>query len=81
MSIRSVSVARCSILFAAVGSALGLTPLFAWGQIEEGSVSRGVIEEVVVTAMRRSQSIQDTPVSISALSSEALDDRGHTGHE
>ena len=49
MSIRSVSVARCSILFAAVGSALGLTPLFAWGQIEEGSVSRGVIEEVVVT--------------------------------
>ena len=76
MSIRSVSVARCSILFAAVGSALGLTPLFAWGQIEEGSVSRGVIEEVVVTAMKRSQSIQDTPVSISALSSEALDDRG-----
>lgn len=76
MFIRSVSVAHCSILFAAVGSALGLTPLLAWGQAEEDSVSRGVIEEVVVTAMKRSQSIQDTPVSISAISSEALEGRG-----
>jgi iron complex outermembrane receptor protein len=30
----------------------------------------------MVTAMKRSQSIQDTPVSISAISSEILEDRG-----
>ena len=76
MPIRSVSVAPSALLSAAICSTLCLTPLFAWGQIEEDPVTRGIIEEVMVTAMKRSQSIQDTPVSISAISSEILEDRG-----
>ena len=35
-----------------------------------------VLEEVTVTAQRRSQNIQDVPIAVTAISSEALEARG-----
>jgi iron complex outermembrane receptor protein len=43
---------------------------------DAGDVSSGVIEEVVVTAQKRSESIQDIPFAITALSQDALDRAG-----
>src|SRR4029077_9274666 len=40
-----------------------------------GQTSSGQIEEVIVTAQRRSESLQDVPLSITALSSTALEER------
>jgi iron complex outermembrane receptor protein len=41
-----------------------------------GSVSAGVLEEVVVTAQKREQSSQDVGISITAMSGEAMDSLG-----
>ena len=50
------------------------TPL-AWrgSAAEQAARSRGVIEEVVVTARKREERLIDTPVSVSALGREALE--------
>ena len=40
---------------------------------ETGAQNEGVIEEVVVTAQRRSQNLQEVPISITALTSEDMD--------
>jgi len=37
-----------------------------------------VLEEVVVTAQRRAQSLQDVPISIDVVSGEAIDKQGYT---
>lgn len=42
---------------------------------QPGSPERGAIEEVVVTAQRVEQSIQDVPISVAAISGAALDVR------
>ena len=38
--------------------------------------TRGVIEEIFVTAQKRSENLQETPIAISALSGEEMDRRG-----
>ena len=45
------------------------------GQTEELSKTEGarVLEEIEVTARRRQESLQDTPVAVTALSQEELD--------
>ncbi len=39
-------------------------------------MAQGVLEEVVVTAQKRSESLQDTPIAITAFTSMALSDKG-----
>lgn len=44
---------------------------------EEAATAAGpVLEEVVVTAQRREQSLQDVPISVTAMSQEQLDSQG-----
>lgn len=43
------------------------------------SAAERVIEEVIVTAQKREQSIQDVPISLSAVSQEAIEIRGMEG--
>ena len=57
-------------LAASAMSALWISPSFAQAD------SRAMLEEVVVTARRREESLQDTPLAVSALGSEMLDNMG-----
>jgi iron complex outermembrane receptor protein len=68
----SLRFANIAVLFAGV-SALSLTmPAFA---AQESEDSTG-LEEIVVTANKRSESLQQAPLSISAVSAEQLELRG-----
>lgn len=74
---KHVMVAGCSLLALAQ-----ITPVVA----EESAVSQqesgvrevqlGAIEDIVVTARRRAESLQDTPIAISAVTSDGLVRRG-----
>lgn len=64
------SLALCSL---ALVSSLVADPAFAQ---QDGS--EGVLEEVVVTARKREELLTDVPVSISALTSKAIEDAGIT---
>ena len=44
--------------------------------VSEQSSSRTVLEEIIVTALKREQSIQDVPVSVTALDDETLKKKG-----
>ena len=51
-----------------------------WAQTEsaaEGESSRG-IQDIVVTATRQATNLQDTPIAITAVAAEALEERGIT---
>lgn len=60
-----------------IALALGLnTPYLAMAQEEAQAESTGLFETIEVTATKRTESIQDVPVSVSALSGEQLDALG-----
>ncbi len=62
-------------LLAGVGSVwFVLCGTFAWAV--EAADNNFVIEEIIVTAQKREQSIQDVPISVSAFDSAFLDDAG-----
>jgi len=65
----SVLTSIAGLIFATVTS----SP--SWAQ-EESESTALVIEEVVVTAQRRDQSLQDVPVAVSNLSADLLQDAG-----
>jgi len=63
------------VIYGLVGSLLGLSASHsALGEME-GSVGTR-LEEIVVTAQKRSESLQEVPISASALSGEAMTTRG-----
>jgi iron complex outermembrane receptor protein len=56
---------------------VGNSPLAMAQEVEERSITQGGgLEEIIVTARRRAESLQDTPISISAVTSEGLAQRG-----
>lgn len=59
---------RSLFVLAATGTALVGTSLPAWSQLEE----------IVVTARKQEESIQDVPISVAAFSGEELAERGAT---
>src|SRR5437868_3957290 len=61
---------------AAVRVGLGLA--FAGAALAEESGGQDVLQEVTVTAQFRKQSVQETPLSITAVSGEMLESRSQT---
>jgi iron complex outermembrane receptor protein len=60
---------------AAVAAALGCLPAVSHAQAEEGSQGGEGLQEVVVTARYRQENLQTTPLAITALSVESLEQR------
>ncbi|MEH6568834.1 MAG: TonB-dependent receptor [Halioglobus sp.] len=60
-----------------VGAAISATSVSAVAQ-NEGGAPKLVLEEVVVTAQRRAQSLQDVPVAVSAMDGDFLRESGTT---
>jgi iron complex outermembrane receptor protein len=67
-----MKVNQRALLTCAVGSVLGISANAALAQESTGR-SMSVLEEVVVTAQKRSESLQDVPVAVSAYTSETRD--------
>jgi len=71
------SLPACKTLVGTIAtlcSALCSSMLASAGAVAQGTA----LEEVVVTAQMRTQSLQDVPISIIAVSGEAIDDAGIT---
>lgn len=62
-------------IFIGSASVLALSPALAVAQNADAPPVEG-IEEIIVTAQKREESLQDTPISIAVLGDEALKDRG-----
>lgn len=70
--INITTVAAASVL---MGSINTIIPGIAYAQIGASSPSEG-IESIIVTAQKREESLQSTPLSISVLDSHVLEQRG-----
>ena len=53
-----------------------MLPAFGQAATVEGDASSGGIEEIIVTATRRQERLEDVPISITAFSQEKLDQQG-----
>ena len=74
MSIRRQRTAYKTTLSAAV--ALGLSPLVSLGtnaQVATGDANDNVIEEITVTARRSAESLQEVPVTVTAIGGDTID--------
>jgi iron complex outermembrane recepter protein len=74
---RSDVIKRCLMAVAAAGQLL--SPVLSMAAAPAGDVdtaSSGALEEVVVTATRRSERLQDVPISVTAFSQEKMDVQG-----
>lgn len=58
----------------AIGASTGYVSLAS--AAEDAAVSSGALEEIVVTATRREESISKVPISITAMTQDALDQKG-----
>lgn len=65
-------------LAVAIGSASLLLPALSGVSAVAQAQEAGMLEEVVVTARKREESLQDTPVAVSAMTGSALKDAGYT---
>ena len=69
-----MSVTRVSTCALALCLAIAATP--AWAQEAPPAPETEGLQEIVVTAQRRSESLQDVPIAISVFSAEAITEQG-----
>ncbi len=74
VAIRHMNLGRLLMLGAALGAA---TPATAQAQDKAGN-TEWLVEEIVVTARKREEGLQSTPLSVSAFSGDSLEYRGVT---
>lgn len=72
---KNLKTILCQAVTAATAAGAVSFPLQALAQ-QAGAI--GTLEEVLVTARKKEESLQDAPISISAFSGAALEDRGVT---
>jgi outer membrane receptor protein involved in Fe transport len=65
--------ARLAVSVSALALMLGATPVLAQSVEPQDDMGATAIEDVIVTAQKREQSIQDVPIAVTALSAEALE--------
>jgi outer membrane receptor protein involved in Fe transport len=64
---------RCALALGVCAAAIATAaPAFAQQRATASAAAVGTIEELIVTAQRREQSIQSVPIAVSAFSNEAL---------
>jgi len=59
-----------------ISFSLGLISAITFSSAHAAQSSEGVIEEIIVTAQKREQNLQDTPVSVTAFSADAIVELG-----
>ncbi len=74
------NIAKLALVFSSVVGGLAL-PVSATAQGDSKKQAHQSLEEVIVTARKREESIQDTPVSVTPFSAAELEQRGFTGLE
>ncbi len=67
---------RCALLIACCAPAAALAAEAAESTAADTSADAGALQEVVVTATRREQSLSKVPISITALSADDMEARG-----
>jgi iron complex outermembrane receptor protein len=70
---------RRRILCGVAASCLAATTMPAWAQdgtVKTGEEAEAVPGDIVVTAQRRSERLQDVPLAVTAIGSAAIEDRG-----
>ncbi|WP_313805912.1 TonB-dependent receptor [Sphingobium sp.] len=70
---------RTTLLFSGAVMMLGLSPAVAWAQQADQGASDGQLQDIVVTAQRRSERLQDVPIAVSALTGDQALAAGITG--
>src|SRR5690606_11038846 len=66
---------RRTIMTAALTTAAWSAPMMAQEQVEAPRAASTGVEEIIVTAQKREQNLQDVPIAISALSPAFLEKR------
>ena len=69
---------RKSLLLGCAALALMSGALSAGGALAQEADDPAAVEEIVVTAQKRSENLQDVPVSVTAFNAKALEERGVT---
>ena len=73
----AIEISRSRALAAAICGVLALSAVPRTVAAQNASeVVTGALEEVVVTARKREESLQDTPISVTAFTAQGLADRG-----
>jgi iron complex outermembrane recepter protein len=75
----SLKISSAALVLATLGA--GMTPAFAQDATPAAEAADRGIADIVVTATRRSENLNDVPIAIQALGSEALDALGVNSFE